>query len=1013
MELAQLHAVLQACISQDPTQRKAAEGTLTQAQHAPGVLVQLLQLAADSAGDSGIRQVAVITFKNVVKRHWESREGRPGVAEADKQQIRSNLVPVIISSPPYVRSQCAECIRTIIYADYPERWPDLLSTIQQSYTTQDQAHIHGALIVLRCLARKYEFKDEEERQPLVAIVNGTFPTLMQIFLGLIDVDSPSLELAEVLKLICKVFWSTTWMGIPDILLQESQFVGWMTGFHKLLVKPVPQQGMPRDPDERPLWPWWKTQKWVQHIAKRLFDRYGDPKSCKPGTDQQFAELWSSKCSMTFLQAQMQLVSQVAQGQYLSPRVTNLVLQYLTHAVKLSSSWKALKPEALPLLQRVIFPLLCFNEDDARLWQDDPQEFIRKGYDILEDMYSPKTAAMNFVHEICKTRAKGGILEGFMGTIITVLSSNQKAGAAATQQQAREFDGALLAVGALVDVLKNKKPYKDQLERMLVEYVEPAFRSPHGHLRAKACWVAGTYADIQFEGGAGKGRTFQLLMRHIIQALQDPELPVKVDATMALRPFMEEYEEEDIAALKPLIPQLLNEIFMLMSEVEADDLVVTLEGIVEKFGEEIAPYAVGLCQHLTDAFNRTLKMQDDDEDDQGVGALAAFGCLRALSTTLESVSSLPHLFPQLEEILYPVLQKMCTSDGQDVFEEVLELLSYFTFFGPEISPRMWSLFPRLHQCYMETQTTMPWPIKLRKKALRDPEANENDVGCAPKLLEVILQACRGRVDEYVEPYLQLVLGRLAAKPAPSSGLKDLLLNVVADALFYNPELTLNILQKHGALAATFSTWSQMIFRTSQTTDKARHFRRMYDKKVNVLGLSAVMGLPDAVLPPEVQAGLPQLMAGALTLLVRLRDQEKAFEEDASTDEAGNEADDEHETESDGALGDEQDEEEDSAYLDRLAKEAAKIKKKHTEEEEGESEEEWTDEEDEFHSPLEDVNPYIHFSDCLQHLQTSNPQRFQALTSTLDAHAQPLLQGVLQYAEEVRRKPTGQSLSDKPS
>ena len=80
----------------------------------------------------------------------------------------------------------------------------------------------------------------------------------------------------------------------------------------------------------------------------------------------------------------------------------------------------------------------------------------------------------------------------------------------------------------------------------------------------------------------------------------------------------------------------------------------------------------------------VQLQDDDEEDQGVGALAAFGCLRALSTTLESVSSLPHLFPQLEEILFPVMQKMCTSDGQDVFEEILELLSYFTFFGLEVS-----------------------------------------------------------------------------------------------------------------------------------------------------------------------------------------------------------------------------------------------------------------------------------------------------------------------------------------
>ncbi len=62
----------------------------------------------------------------------------------------------------------------------------------------------------------------------------------------------------------------------------------------------------------------------------------------------------------------------------------------------------------------------------------------------------------------------------------------------------------------------------------------------------------------------------------------------------------------------------------------------------------------------------LQLQDDDEDEQGVGALAAFGCLRALSTTLEGVSSLPHLYPQLEEILFPVLQKMCTSDGNDVF-----------------------------------------------------------------------------------------------------------------------------------------------------------------------------------------------------------------------------------------------------------------------------------------------------------------------------------------------------------
>lgn len=40
-----------------------------------------------------------------------------------------------------------------------------------------------------------------------------------------------------------------------------------------------------------------------------------------------------------------------------------------------------------------------------------------------------------------------------------------------------------------------------------------------------------------------------------------------------------------------------------TQIESEDLLFTLETVVEKFGEEIAPYAVGLCQHLAAAFWR--------------------------------------------------------------------------------------------------------------------------------------------------------------------------------------------------------------------------------------------------------------------------------------------------------------------------------------------------------------------------------------------------------------------------
>lgn len=50
------------------------------------------------------------------------------------------------------------------------------------------------------------------------------------------------------------------------------------------------------------------------------------------------------------------------------------------------------------------------------------------------------------------------------------------------------------------------------------------------------------------------------------------------------------------------------------------------------------------------------------------------------------------------------------------------------------------------------------VHISQKALSDPEASEGDVICAPKLLEVILQNCRGRVDQCVGHFINLALNR---------------------------------------------------------------------------------------------------------------------------------------------------------------------------------------------------------------------------------------------------------------
>ncbi len=89
--------------------------------------------------------------------------------------------------------------------------------------------------------------------------------------------------------------------------------------------------------------------------------------------------WAPYMSLlkTYLSTMLPPPLPVVQGVWLSPRVVNLALQYLTVAVKAARTWKVLQPHVPQLMARVLFPLMCFDDSDAELWADDPQEYIRK------------------------------------------------------------------------------------------------------------------------------------------------------------------------------------------------------------------------------------------------------------------------------------------------------------------------------------------------------------------------------------------------------------------------------------------------------------------------------------------------------------------------------------------------------------------------------------------------------------------------------------------------------------
>ncbi|KAI3763994.1 hypothetical protein L2E82_13994 [Cichorium intybus] len=1015
MDLPSLAVVLQAALSPNPAERKAGEESLNKYQYTPQHLVRLLQIIVDGNCDLAVRQVASIHFKNFIAENWSPHDPdeQSKISPSDKDLVRQNILLFVEQVPTLLRAQLGECLKTIIHADYPEQWPGLLQWVTLNLQGQQ---VFGALFVLRILSRKYEFKSDEERTPVHHVVEETFPHLLNIFSRLVQIGNPSIEVADLIKLICKIYWSSIYLEIPKKLFDPNVFNAWMILFLNILERPVPLEGQPSDPDLRKSWGWWKVKKWTVHILNRLYTRFGDLKLQNP-ENKAFAQHFQKNYAGKILECHLNLLNAVRVGAYLPDRVTNLLLQYLSNSISKAATYNLLQARLDVVLFEIIFPLMCFNDNDQKLWEEDPHEYVRKGYDIIEDLYSPRTAAMDFVSELVRKRGKEN-LQKFILFIVEIFKRYEAA--PIEIKPYRQKDGALLAIGTLCDKLKQTDPYKSELEHMLVQHVFPEFNSPVGHIRAKAAWVAGQYAHINFSDP----NNFRKALQSVVAGMRDPELPVRVDSVFALRSFVEACK--DLGEIRPILPQLLDEFFKLMNEVENEDLVFTLETIVDKFGEEMAPYAVGLCQNLAAAFWKCMNTAEADDEADDPGALAAVGCLRAISTILESVSRLPHLFAHVEPTLLPIMRRMLTTDGQEVFEEVLEIVSYMTFFSPTISMDMWSLWPLLMEALAEwaidffpnilvpldnyiSRSTMHYLTCkepdyqqslwiMLSNVMRDKNLEDNDIEPAPKLIAVVLQNCRGQVDHWVEHYIRITVERLHTAERPY--LKCLLMQVIADALYYNPSLTLNILHKLEVATEIFNLWFQMLQQTKKNGVRA-NFKRENDKKICCLGLTSLLSLPSNQLPGEA---LERVFKATLDLLVAYKDQLAEAEKEEPEEEDDDDMNDELQSddEADGSdremgVDDEDGDEADSLRLQKLAAQAKAFRS--TDDYDDDSDDDFSDDED-LQSPIDDVDPFVLFVDTVKVLQASDPTRFQNLSQTLDFHYQALANGVAQHAEQRR-------------
>ncbi|KAI9277967.1 armadillo-type protein [Umbelopsis sp. AD052] len=1013
----------------DPNVHKQAELNIRGIEGSNGFLPIVLQILASEESELGARQAAAIYFKNRLGKAWDpTKTPVKPISDEDKSVVRQSILQALVTAPNAVKVQLSSSLNTILSSDFPQNWPEFVDQVQACLTSSDHRVVFVGLLALREVIKIYQWKSPEKRDPLGPVIKMTFPTVQQIASGLVGQDS--LEAAEMLKLALKIYHSAIHSDLPKCLQESSSLVPWGTIFLQMIGKYIPTEALPADNEEREKYPWWKTKKWAYHCLNRLFSRYGNPALLAASNSKYtaFAKAFITNFAPDILQAYLKQVEGWIKKEYwMSQKCLALSAVFFSDCIKHKSTWQILKPHTESLVAHFIYPQLCFSDEDQELWNDDPVEYVHKKVDPLEDFHSPQTNAINLLIDLARDRKK----HTFMG-ILTFINSvlNKYLETPVEQRNGREKDGALCMIGCLADqILRKNSPVAGMMEPFFVTHVIPEFKSPFPFLRARACDITKHFSDLDFANEQNLATVYQ----SVVDCIRDTELPVKVQAALSLQPMIR--HESVRNAIVPNLPFIMQELLSLTNEIDIDTLANVMEEFVEVFAEQLTPFAVQLCTQLRDTFLRIMEdvttaqnqgVDDNlDFDEMGDKTMAAMGVLKTIGTLILSLESTPEMLLQLENALLPVITYTLNNTIIDLYAEIFEIIDSCTFSSKRVTPTMWGVFELIYKAFKESgidfmdemlpsldnyisygqdvfvtnQQIQGMMFDIIETVMRSDRLGEADRVCACKLIESVLLNCRGHVDQYLPAFLNLAFSYIFTGSMKTTEFKVHCIEIVVNCIYYNPQLSISILEENQWTQGFFTTWFN-------TLDK---FSRVHDKKLVIVALCSLLELPTESIPASLQAGWSQMLNGMLMVFKTLpkamenrQDMEKFYGDGIDDeDEFGDPISGANfeEDELDDAGDDEDVHDENSEYLEYLASQAAA----HAHDADGDEFDDDVQEEVLFESPLDEIDPYIRFSDCFRGLQQHNATSYSLLTKDLDVDQQSLIMTILANADAARQQP----------
>eukprot|EP00051_Salpingoeca_urceolata_P021848 m.348189 g.348189 ORF g.348189 m.348189 type:complete len:1043 (+) comp19875_c0_seq11:174-3302(+) len=653
--------------------RKPAEAWLSQSVATPGFALELFKFTFDQSQPPDLRLGAVVLAKNVVLAQWET-----GLSEEEKTLVRSNLVPTLLACTEQrsLHAVLCEVFRHAVKeSDFPARWPDLFRALEGVLTADpiNPITLEAGLLVFYQIAKAYQYS--RAAQGYAMFLGHLGPTLLRIGQLCVSQAAPSQQHLRLLWLVLKIFHRSIYLSVPEGL------VPLLTSLNSLVIASVQVPWAQPPEGDRDTWasePFWKVKKWACSYLRIAASRYA-PGNNQSAPDEAFGrEFRSERCTPLAIDAVIQLCLTGRGNGFVAPRTMTSCLEFIDAITGLAAGWKQVKAFLQPLIEEVLFPLLCHSEEDEQLWLEDPVEFIRRQNDIFAFML-PSTAAVSVLQGLGERRGRHA-MPMVMTFCQQVLHRNH---GVSTLQAATETDGALHIVEALGHAATESPRLRPSLQPLLQTYVFPQFTSSAGFLRARACSCTGSLSEVV----ASNPRLLVAAMEGILNCMQDSAIPVQVSAVKALEPML---NSEGAGVLRPYLGNVMQSILQLLQEVESDTLTDVLGSLISAFGDDLRPYAAQLAIHLAQAFSACSRYDPNSAEGEN-RAMTAMGYLCSLRDLVAACHTDRELVANLEQTVLPLVAALL-QQGQtsDFYSDAFQLLETFLECG--LSADCWTLFP---------------------------------------------------------------------------------------------------------------------------------------------------------------------------------------------------------------------------------------------------------------------------------------------------------------------------------